>query len=482
MNIRCRSTSSSTTLLTLSAVTLFLLAAAGLLFSIAHPDDDGVMKYSTSFRKLSLIDEDEDIASLFPFRPLDYIGFFCAVAGLMLAAGGGIGGGGILVPIYILIFDFPVKHAIPLASVTVLGGSMANNMLNARKEHPDHPHRSCIDWNLILQFEPVTMAGTLIGAKLNTILPDIAILVMLLVLLTMTAYTTLSKANALHAKESEALKAEEKEQLVNNDSSLTYGSTTTPPPPAIITDHLEMGTTTTKESFNAQDSNLEATLGRQNTYMAIQLTGLLVVVSIINLLKGGPEDGGGPLGLASCGTGCYWFTSLLLLSIIFAFAYHVRASLLRRVRAGQPTGDIVWNEKNSLTYPAMAIVAGLVAGMFGIGGGIVKGPMFLALGVPPTVASATCACMILFTSSTATVSYIVFQELIYDYGAMCWCVGLVSTLLGQTVMSVLIKRYQRNSYIAYSIGIVVALSAVAMSIESILAIWKESSGDATPEP
>jgi hypothetical protein len=80
------------------------------------------------------------------------------------------------------------------------------------------------------------------------------------------------------------------------------------------------------------------------------------------------------------------------------------------------------------------------------------------------------------------VSYIVFQELIYDYGAMCWCVGLVSTLLGQTVMSVLIKRYQRNSYIAYSIGIVVALSAVAMSIESILAIWKESSGDATPEP
>jgi uncharacterized membrane protein YfcA len=297
----------------------------------------------------------------------------------------GIGGGGILVPIYILIFDFPVKHAIPLASVTVLGGSIANNILNARKEHPDHPRRSCIDWNLILQFEPLTMGGTLIGAKLTTILPDIVLIIMLLVLLTITAYTTLSKANDLHAKESEALRAEEKEKLVN-DNTLTYGST-----PA-ITDHLEMGTTA--ESFNVEDSNLEATLGRQSTAMAIQLTGLFVVVSILNLLKGGPEEGGGPLGLTSCGTGCYWFTSLLLLSIIFAFAFHVRASLLSRVRSGQPIGsDIAWNEKNTVTYPAMAIVAGLVAGMFGIGGGIVKGPILLALGVPPAVASATCACI-----------------------------------------------------------------------------------------
>ena len=38
----------------------------------------------------------------------------------LLAAGVGIGGGRILVPIYILLLEFPVKHAIPLASTTVL--------------------------------------------------------------------------------------------------------------------------------------------------------------------------------------------------------------------------------------------------------------------------------------------------------------------------------------------------------------------------
>ena len=74
---------------------------------------------------ITLFDEDQDIPSLFPLTPLDYVGFTCMIVGLILAAGGGIGGGGILVPIYILIFDFPVKHSIPLASVTVFGGAIA---------------------------------------------------------------------------------------------------------------------------------------------------------------------------------------------------------------------------------------------------------------------------------------------------------------------------------------------------------------------
>jgi hypothetical protein len=92
---------------------------------------------------------------LFPLTTRDYIGYVCAITGLIIAAGGGIGGGGtftsvystgvranltnafnsismitgILVPTYILIMELPVKHAISLTCVTVLGGSMANNLL-----------------------------------------------------------------------------------------------------------------------------------------------------------------------------------------------------------------------------------------------------------------------------------------------------------------------------------------------------------------
>jgi hypothetical protein len=53
---------------------------------------------------------DEYHASLFPLTTADRLGFFLAIIGLMVAAGGGIGGGGILVPIYILVMGFSPKH------------------------------------------------------------------------------------------------------------------------------------------------------------------------------------------------------------------------------------------------------------------------------------------------------------------------------------------------------------------------------------
>jgi hypothetical protein len=53
---------------------------------------------------------EENHPSLFPLSFSDRLGFALAVCGLMIAAGGGIGGGGILVPIYILVMGFSPKH------------------------------------------------------------------------------------------------------------------------------------------------------------------------------------------------------------------------------------------------------------------------------------------------------------------------------------------------------------------------------------
>ena len=49
-------------------------------------------------------------------------------------------------------------------------------------------------------------------------------------------------------------------------------------------------------------------------------------------------------------------------------------------------------------------------------------------------------------------------------------IGFGATLLGQVGLSYLMKRYQRNSYIAFSIGAVVLLSAFLMTIQSLLSM------------
>jgi len=82
----------------------------------------------------------------------------------------------------------------------------------------------------------------------------------------------------------------------------------------------------------------------------------------------------------------------------------------------------------------------MFAGMFGIGGGIVKGPLMLAMNVHPMVSSATSAQMILFTSFTATTSFYVFDLLVMDYAAACVVVGFLATYVGQVIMTSLMKK------------------------------------------
>jgi hypothetical protein len=121
---------------------------------------------------------------------------------------------------------------------------------------------------------------------------------------------------------------------------------------------------------------------RQVFVDAAKLSALFVVITFLNLLKGGAgEDGGGPMGLNACGAGCFWISQIAMISLIIAFSVWARWGILKRLKLGGPVlSEIEWDDNNTITYPLLAIVAGLVAGLFGVGGGIIKGPLMLALG------------------------------------------------------------------------------------------------------
>jgi len=58
--------------------------------------------------------------TLWPLDTRDYVTLALATIGLILAAGEGMGGGVILVPLFILVLDLPLRRAIPLSNVTIL--------------------------------------------------------------------------------------------------------------------------------------------------------------------------------------------------------------------------------------------------------------------------------------------------------------------------------------------------------------------------
>ena len=94
----------------------------------------------------------------------------------------------------------------------------------------------------------------------------------------------------------------------------------------------------------------------------------------------------------------------------------------------------------------------------------------LAMGVHPSVSSATTACMLLYTSFSATTSFAVFGLLDNNYAPGLFAMGFTSTLFGQIVMGYLLRRTNRQSFIAFSVGIVVALATVCMTVQSILSM------------
>jgi len=478
------------------AIIAFGALCAGLstVMNGASPDDPDYLSSALSRMLPEELNFKEEHAPLFPLTSSDYTGCICATIGLMIAAGGGIGGGGILVPIYILVMGFSPKHAIPLSNITVFGGACANTFLNAKKRHP-HADRPLVDWDLILVMEPLTIAGALMGAFLNKLLPEELLTFLLVALLSFTAYNTLKKAMKMYKIESEHMKAASKESELtsiiheseSDDAEEAEGS---------LLDNMELhdgeklGSGEEIYHLDGDYMNDAPSIDSDEAYKERQeileeekkvpvsnistLVVMFIVVLFINLMKGGGAFPS-PLGI-KCGSKSFWAANFVMLAWIFAISLMARTYLVGRFEAKKRCGykyvdgDIKWDGRATIVYPIICALAGFFAGMFGVGGGIVKGPLMLAMGVHPKVSSASSACMIFFTSFTATTSFIVFGLLVPDYAFVSLFIGFTATYVGQIVLFYLMNKYQRNSYIAFSIGGVVLLSACLMTIQSMVSL------------
>jgi len=338
---------------------------------------------------------EENHKNLFPLSFSDKVGFSCAILGLMVAAGGGIGGGGILVPIFILVMGFTPKHAIPLSNITVFGGAIANSYLNAKKRHP-LADRPLVDWDLILVMEPLTIAGALMGAFLNKILPETFLVTMLVLLLSFTAYNTLKKAVKMYKLETikmreqgfkpDGSKESELTQIKNEEKAEDQAASSND---LIENMELQEGESPSEKEDEKSYSAELAEILQEERYapkMNINmLVGLFVVILSMNLLKGGGAFPS-PIGI-QCGSGLFWATNIFMLAWIMFITWKARSYLVTRfetkARVGYKymEGDIQWDGRATIVYPGVCCLAGFFAGMFGVGGGIVKGPLMLAMGM-----------------------------------------------------------------------------------------------------
>ena len=156
---------------------------------------------------------------MFPLELLEFIG--SVVLGVMVALSnaGGIGGGGIIVPIAIIFFAFRTKQAVALSNFCIFIASLVRFAINYKQKHP-HKEGKVIDYGIIMVMFPMILLGSLLGVQLNLILPDIVLLgslTIILVLLSVKSFFTslkiakrekqlFSVANSIHSINSDHIK------------------------------------------------------------------------------------------------------------------------------------------------------------------------------------------------------------------------------------------------------------------------------------
>lgn len=101
---------------------------------------------------------------------------------------------------------------------------------------------------------------------------------------------------------------------------------------------------------------------------------------------------------------------------------------------------------------------GLVSGLFGVGGGFLLTPVLILLGVPPTVAVASCSCEIVATSSSGVAAHFRLGNVDIKMGSLLLLGGLVGAAFG--VQAIKELRILGEASLAITLTYVVVLGSL----------------------
>merc|ERR1711988_759885 len=315
--------------------------------------------------------------------------------------------------------------------------------------HPLFPavQRPLIDYETVLIILPSLLTGTMIGTIFDKILPLWFIMVMLFALLGFSSFRTCQKG----------VQALEKETQDHAEGKLKEGG------------NIDGSTSLDAALMEDEDIIIEGTRYPVRTLMLIVL--FWFVVFIIALLKGGGYTEPSIVPFIQCNNEYYWTLQILCWITMFFVYVFVRDQVLHHQGHDQGLdGDIVWTPMNSITLPMLCLPCGIFAGLLGVGGGMVVGPLLLELGARHSTVSATSTFTILVTASSSAAQFVLMGKLPPFYAFFFAMIGGAGTLVGQLAVERIIKRYNSTSIIVFGISAVICASTIAMGYTGMRSI------------
>ena len=391
-----------------------------------------------------------------------------------IAAAGGVGGGGLYVPILILAGGFEPHEAVPLSKVIVFGASLASL---TRWRH--------IDLDVAILLEPATLVGAVAGVLLNQLLPPRALLPALVCVLAVTSARTLQRGARLlrppgaarlpelspHAKaddDGESAAADTADAPELSPRASDDGDAEAASPPADDAAAAGGGDDARRPLLGPPPPPLPRRWSGRRKLAVLALAWVLVLA--LAVLRAGPRAPpalrallGAP-SVRPCSRG--WWLLLALSAFFPLLLTRAAARQLAAVAAAAPVvdgGGPRWTTRNLVLAPMVSACAGVLAGLLGIGGGLVKGPLLLELGMRPQAAAATSGFMVLFTASSTTLQFLLAGALRAEHVAWLGMVSLAAAAAGSAAAAAALRRQGHAACILFAIGAVVGASALAIA-------------------
>jgi uncharacterized membrane protein YfcA len=389
------------------------------------------------------------------FHYLSLLAMAGAIAVGSIAAVAGVGGGGILVPMFAACLGEDIAVCVALSQATITGQSLLTVLMKVRLPHPQHD-RQLINWVLMTFWLPCSLAGTMAGNLIGKTVPDWFRIILLLLLLTYVMLRVVLKAISQR-------KADREQQAMVNDAPSAVNSTSTSQAPGSPNGKVPKPTT-----LPLRDIAPPASL--------LLICATFIPLAVVNYAMSERSH------LIVCASDIYW--SVFGGALVYNFAVTAGTRVqLKRIFLTMVTSDdagvdddrslpFKWNMKTTFWFPIVAITAGGAASLLGIGGGLILGVLFLEAGLTPEEVSATSGAATLLVAAESLLQYIIQGVVPLEFGLMMFAGGIGGSICG-FFLTREIKRRRMSYLIVVCLGTIMGGSMLALTAEGAYSTWHE---------
>eukprot|EP00884_Botryococcus_braunii_P000942 jgi/Botrbrau1/10849/Bobra.0025s0027.1 len=426
----------------------------------------------------------------------------------LFATAAGVGGGAFYVPLFNILLQFSVKGSMALSQAAIAGGALAGVLLYMFKHHPTDPTKHIIDFDLALMLTPSMLLGVAVGVLANTLFPSWLVTFLLIVLLVYLSYVTVRKALLLHRAEKAAailsakgIHAGSAAREEDKDEERTAGAAGGAPDTSHHSSHavewsrgLESGLPHIGSAECEDGSSRGRRISQQASFEVDQESGhaqqdteiepdheeepheerlrfpYLQTVEILLLW-------GAFLALQleksrfpRCSVHYIaMFSSQAALLFACGFAFLVQAHLrykearggtLRRPILPGMFQEVEWSMPRLIKTSLITLAGGILAGLLGIGGGMILSPLLLMLGVHPLVSAATSSVLVLFSASSAALSFGFDGTLNWQFALLFALTSFGVSLVGVLVVVGAVKRSGKASIVVILLAFIILTGAL----------------------